>query len=310
MFVCGLPSLISALVLLKMPESPKFVFERKSSEETIEILKEVYSLNTGQNGDQFHIKLVKELNCIENHNIRQISELFRPPLITITLIGSFILFWTYGAAFGTYVWFPDIINKVLTYSKNNPNDSTTICEIINSNQSVDATENSNCSNKLDTSTFHITIILEVLLTIGYAVICLLINPIGKLPILIFIFVCTGTIGILTVFVNIPMVSIYFWLVLIFSCVTFPVINATIVDLYPTKHRAVAVCLFLMVGLLGSVFVSNIFGFFIERYCSSGFILAGGLLIGKLVLDIYYDYLKMIIKLFFRLWDTDFLYTKR
>lgn len=278
MFVCGLPSLICSLVLLKMPESPKFIFEKRSSEQTIKILKKMYSINTGK-VLVFQTKLVQEPDSVENYDIRRISDLFRPPFITLTLIGSFIFFWTYGASFGTYVWFPDIINKVLTYTNNNPNGKSTICEIINSNTTVSSTQLLSCSEKLDTSTFHITIILEVMLTIGYAVICLLINPIGKRPILIFILVSTGAFGFLTVFIYIPMVSIYCWLVLIYSAVSFPVINAAIVDLYPTKHRAMAVCLFLMVGLLGSVFVSNFFGIIVESYCSSGYILVGGLLIG-------------------------------
>lgn len=278
MLVCGLPSLICSLVLLKMPESPKFVFEKKSSEETIEILRKMYSINTGQDL-VFQTKLEQETNSVDNYDIKRILDLFRPPYITLTLIGCFIFFCIYGVSYGTYVWFPDIINKVLAYTSNNPNGKNTICEIINSNTTLSSAELISCSEKLDTSTFHITIILEVMLTIGYAVICLLINPIGKSPILIFILVSTGAFGFLTVFINIPMVSIYCWLVLIYSAISFPLINAAIVDLYPTKHRAMAVCLFLMVGLLGSVFVSNFFGIFVEKYCSAGYILVGGLLIG-------------------------------
>lgn len=47
MIVCGLPSLFCALVLLKIPESPKFILSQGDQERTIIILNKIHSLNNG-----------------------------------------------------------------------------------------------------------------------------------------------------------------------------------------------------------------------------------------------------------------------
>lgn len=47
LLVAGLPGLLAGLALLKFPESPKYMFGQGKQDETIEILKTIYSWNTG-----------------------------------------------------------------------------------------------------------------------------------------------------------------------------------------------------------------------------------------------------------------------
>lgn len=63
-----------------------------------------------------------------------------------------------------------------------------------------------------------------------------------------------------------------------SCVS--VISGGAVVLFPTKVRAVAVCIILMSGRVGSVVGSNVVGFLIENNCEMAFGLTGSLGIGK------------------------------
>lgn len=47
LLVCGIPSLICALCLFVIPESPKYTLLYKGQAETIQILSRIYSINTG-----------------------------------------------------------------------------------------------------------------------------------------------------------------------------------------------------------------------------------------------------------------------
>lgn len=56
--VCGIPSLIAGVCLLKFPESPKFTLSQGNQTETIEILKTIYSINTGKDKSTLEVSLI------------------------------------------------------------------------------------------------------------------------------------------------------------------------------------------------------------------------------------------------------------
>lgn len=47
MIFCGVPGFLSGLCFLKLPESPKILHSIGKEEETLEILRYIYSMNTG-----------------------------------------------------------------------------------------------------------------------------------------------------------------------------------------------------------------------------------------------------------------------
>lgn len=53
---CGIPSLLCSLALIYLPETPKFVFGQGKEKETIEILQQIYSWNTGKKRDTLIVK--------------------------------------------------------------------------------------------------------------------------------------------------------------------------------------------------------------------------------------------------------------
>lgn len=53
--VCALPSIIIATLLIKMPESPKFLLNKGKHDETIECLKVVYSWNNNKGLGEFPV---------------------------------------------------------------------------------------------------------------------------------------------------------------------------------------------------------------------------------------------------------------
>lgn len=296
--VCGLPSLVCSLALIKMPESPKFLLARGNQKDAIEILKTVYSINTGNDKESLKLfSIIGEANSVKNLEsniyktiIAQISPMFGKRFLLSTLIACFMQFWINATGQGMYLWFPDIINRVAEYISNNPDQRTTICEIIEmksiSHNSTELTELTECKGTLDTSSFQIAFLLEIFYGIGFALIGSVISSVGKLPILLINLIFCGVFGVILIFIDIPMLGIYFYLIHILCGLSSAVVNAATVDLYPTHFRAMAVCMFLMMGLLGSVFGSNVYGILFENYCNVSYMLSGCSLIGCGILGIF------------------------
>lgn len=63
-----------------------------------------------------------------------------------------------------------------------------------------------------------------------------------------------------------------------SCVS--VVNAIVVDLYPTQYRAMAMALTLAIGRCGAVAGSHIVGYLLEVQCDIGFYLGSSVHIGN------------------------------
>lgn len=64
--VCSFPSIIVACLLLKLPESPKFLLSQGKHNETIDCLKFVYRWNNNDSDDKFPVSLSNHLSSGEN----------------------------------------------------------------------------------------------------------------------------------------------------------------------------------------------------------------------------------------------------
>lgn len=207
----------------------------------------------------------------------QTSPIFMPPYLKNTVIACIIQFGIFATANGMYMWFPEILNRVAAFVTENPATRTTMCDIVMSNKDIsigNATEEIKCLTSLDIATFKIEFILEFLYAVGFAVMGLIINAVGKLPILVFILCGCGAFGAATVFITMPMLSVYFYAVSVGVGLAVTVVNASTTDLYPTNLRAMAVCITLMCGRLGSVFGANMVAVLLDTYCSVTFLASG------------------------------------
>lgn len=87
-------------------------------------------------------------------------------------------------------------------------------------------------------------------------------------------------------VDIPLLSIYLYITLLASGLAVTVVNASTVDLYPTNLRAMAVCVSLMMGRVGSVVGANWVGLLLDNYCEIVFSANGLFLILCAILAIF------------------------
>jgi len=53
------PSVLAALVLFFLPESPKFLFNNTKEKEAVEVLRRMFAMNTGRNVDEYPVRLVQ-----------------------------------------------------------------------------------------------------------------------------------------------------------------------------------------------------------------------------------------------------------
>ncbi|GAB0095766.1 synaptic vesicle glycoprotein 2B-like [Sergentomyia squamirostris] len=308
--VCGLPNLFCAASLLWLPESPKFVLSQGRQTDAIKILQRIYGINTGQSRESLKIcAIIEEYESLASrkHNeqnakakgglrvlrsmYNQTAPLFMGDNLRKTLIACTLQFGIFITSNGMYMFFPDILNRVATHiDQSGGNYTATICQAV-AETKVDIKEiltasDTSCDLRLDISTFEHTLVLEVLYAVGFVLIGVTVNAVGKLAILIFILMGCGICGVAIVFTTLPILSIYLYVILLLCGLAVTVVNAATVDLFPTHLRAMSVCISLMMGRLGSVFGSNLVAAMLEYNCEATFLISGISLILCGILSIF------------------------
>lgn len=139
------------------------------------------------------------------------------------------------------MFFPNILNRMAEFIDDNPNQSATICAMMDSTRinilevGINSTS-VQCVNKLELSTFEHAFVLEIFYALGFAIIGLIINSVGKLAIILFVLFGCGLCGFGVIFSTIPLLSIYLYLILLLCGLVVNVVNASTVDLFPTHLR--------------------------------------------------------------------------
>lgn len=148
--VCSLPSLLSYLALIILPESPKFVLSHGKQQEAIDILEKINRWNNGgKSAKPLNIgEIHEEIEAIENRKKllqykgsrfyilksmwSQTAPLFMPPYLSTTMLACTIQFGIYATSNGMYMWFPDILNRMASNLIDNPDKRISMCAVISS----------------------------------------------------------------------------------------------------------------------------------------------------------------------------------
>ena len=121
------------ILLLFLPESPKFLLAQGRDAEALKTLEEIWRRNSntgpypvkyvylGEN--QLPTSKVSFFNLVWNQTV----PLFKSPLLINTVKTSFIMFSLLSVSSGFFMWVPEILNKSLDYKER----EMFVCDVIN-----------------------------------------------------------------------------------------------------------------------------------------------------------------------------------
>lgn len=238
--------MICAVILIFfVPESPKFTFSQGDEERTLKILQQIHYLNVGI--DNYPVRgIIKDEEFGESGKrsegffkfmYTQSVPLFQGKHLRNILTACFLQFSVCNTSNGFWTFLPEILNKNSIWVETDRG-SATLCEIFHSTDLVrnSTADVSVCVQKLEVGTFVHIYEIVILYGVCYAVMSLSINRIGKLAILLVITLSCCVSAFLLIFVTIPELSSYLYLLMILAGLSISVVNASTVELFPTKMR--------------------------------------------------------------------------
>lgn len=207
----------------------------------------------------------------------QTKSLFSSVHLKTTVLICTVQFLLYGSCHGLYMFFPEIVDKIETFSKEYPEHNATICGMIVV-QEREEEEVPICIDKIEVGAFGHSLVLETLYMVGFLVITFIVNRVTKLSILLVISFGCGACGIATLFTTTPLLSIYLFVGFMLTFLGVNIVCAATCNLYPTKLRGIAMNISMMFGRIGSTISTFVVGRTLDNNCESTFGTSAGLMI--------------------------------
>ncbi|XP_015840824.1 synaptic vesicle glycoprotein 2B-like isoform X1 [Tribolium castaneum] len=304
LLVCAIPSLISGIIFMFLPESPKFLMTVGRNDEALEVFRKVYSFNTGKSSNDFPIKrLIDETKTENNGNehgghitanrtksqalregFQQIKPLCYPPhlkhIILVCLIQSLFML----SVNTLRLWLPQIFQSISDYKYYNNGTTSSLCNML---QVLTPKEsNTTCHVNFSPTVYMNTMIIAAVSICGYFVAGTFINKLGKKLLL----------GTFSVASGLCVISIYFSqntatvvtlssLFLSLGGICGNVLITIVIDLFPTSLRTVTISLVMMLGRSASMVGNLIFPILLTLGCAPPFLSIGSVVIGCSLLTV-------------------------
>ncbi|XP_039750577.1 synaptic vesicle glycoprotein 2C-like isoform X2 [Pararge aegeria] len=287
---CTLPFVLGTLFLLVAPESPKFLNASGKSEECLVVLRKIYAVNRRLHEDTYPVKtLVSEAHTTKSNDSKgvaailtsmreQTAPLFRLPLLPWTCLTCFVQFGIFATTNGFYIWFPTILNSLA----NHKGVETRICAVLDASHTDSANAGNGtqilCDDTMNTATFEMSIYIGLVFCSMYILVGFLVDFLGKKLILVVLLASTGLCGIAAHHAVNQQLAVALFAIFQMCGACIGLMNAVTVELFPTKYRAMAVCLSMMMGRVGSMAGSKLIGLFLTINCGASFYLFGSIVI--------------------------------
>lgn len=219
---CSILSLVSFITICFLPESPKFALSQGNQTEAIQILKTIHRWNCGKNAAFVHIDELHDETAADNKQSEQkkslcasiwfqIKPLFMAPHLKTTVLLCILKFIEFAGTNGVYVWIPEMLNRLATNDIDFPGERIQMCDVVyryrpnitytdtdilfapevrgffwsfelEKNTEISSVPQS-CISKFEIATYEQTLLLEVFYTLSFVIQAILINKIGKFPLL-------------------------------------------------------------------------------------------------------------------------------
>lgn len=265
-----------------------------NEEKALIVLQKIYKINNPNDPKNYLVaKIVEDLDSLHENSSQETSNpllilmnqtkiLFSPENYKKTILVCLVQFLMYCSCHGLYMFFPEIVDQVEAFAKESS--KSTICEILSANENN--AKNVTCSEKIEVGTFGFSLIMEVLYMVGFLAITFIINRVTKLSILLTILFGCSLHGFFILFVDVPLVSIYLYIIFMLTFLGVNIVCAATCNLYPTKFRGLAINVTMMFGRIGSVVGTFAVGRMLDNNCEATFGTSAGLMFLSGVLSVF------------------------
>ncbi|XKL62035.1 hypothetical protein PGB90_001868 [Kerria lacca] len=305
--LCSIPSFIVAVLLLYLPESPKFLITQNEHDKALKVFRRIYKTNTGKDQATYPARSLIIDTKSNNNKISSVCEgnvktdlcklmlggiientrqLFIPPILRYTLISVTINLTFHIGYYGLMMWFPELFNRFDEYSKaHNGLQNATVCQVtqyitsVNTDIKSISIQDSFCNNSIAGGVF-----LESFITVAAALPSNILavigmDKLGRKFFLVFSTISSGTCAIVMSFIvnktqNL-IVSATFSSVI--SCGN-AALDCLITEIFPTNLRATGVAISMVAARFGGIIGNIVIATLLDLYCPAPTFIVAFLLI--------------------------------
>jgi len=314
--LCAVPAFAVSVMLLGLPESPKYLIEAGRSTDAVKVLAQVFHVNSGRPQALFPVDQLEE-GDEESGSSRQSDEdlsivatkttsaiaglvnntfaLFSRKLWQRTTMMLYINFAIAFGYYGLWLWFPTLFDKLSRYYVEHPNATVSVCQITDYSHPVNASTSNNLkvdpfcgSAPPETSVFTNSIYISLAAAPANLWTIFHMDKLGRKFFLVLSMTLSGLSAFLVYLVRSEManllVSILFGLV---STSGFNALDCLGIELFPTTLRGTGMAITLAASRFGAIMGNVLFGYLVESNCaiplvSVATLLVSGGLLGSLL----------------------------